>query len=334
MDSIRPGGKGAAVTEPTTRASGKELECAILAATEAGRIVRDLYDRSAAATYAKSDGSVVTDADLAADRIIRAILGEHFPGDPILTEEGADDAARLHSRRCWIVDPIDGTQQFVDRTGEFDILVALVVDGRPAVAVGFQPPTGLLCAAVVGRGAWLRRESQPELFRSLHLVPAGTTPRLATSVWIGGPDNLPTLTRVAARLGIEPPAVRLTGLSPRIFSPERSCDALIGYRLGPDQRMASEWDFAVADLFLTEAGGAVSDLWGEPLRYNKPLPVNPRGIVASADRATHQRILAALRSGTTRSPGAFGGFLKRRGRCRSTGASCDARARCEILESA
>ncbi len=273
-----------------------ELETAVLAATDAGRVVRDLYDRAAAGVYAKSDGSPVTDADLAADRVVRALLAERFPADPILTEEGVDDAARLTSARCWIVDPIDGTDQFVRRTGEFDVLVALVVDGRPVVAAGYQPPTGLLCAAALGRGAWIRRGGDPER-RPLRLdpVPAGSPPRLATSVWFGAPHNLPLLARVADRLGAPPPATETTGFSPRLFLPMRACDALIGIKDGADQTMAWEWDFAVADLVIHEAGGVVTDLSGHPHRYNKPHPHNEGGLLAAADPATHRRLLAALR---------------------------------------
>ncbi|HET7094347.1 MAG TPA: inositol monophosphatase family protein, partial [Thermomicrobiales bacterium] len=124
-----------------------ELDAAIAAATAAGAAVRDLYDRAAAATYAKQDGSVVTDADLAADRIIREIIGARFPDDGMLTEEVSDDRGRLTKRRCWIADPIDGTQQFVERTGDFDVLVALVEAERPVVAAGLQPTTGRLCVA-------------------------------------------------------------------------------------------------------------------------------------------------------------------------------------------
>jgi 3'-phosphoadenosine 5'-phosphosulfate (PAPS) 3'-phosphatase len=282
---------------PGSPAFQRELDTAIHAATVAGRLVQEFYEQATASVYTKADASLVTDADLAADRIIRTILAEHFPADPILTEEGTDDPTRLASSRCWIVDPIDGTQQFVDRTDQFDVLVALVVAGRPVVAAGYQPPTRLLCVAAAGAGAWTLDPAISPAATPLRLdpIPSGLSPRLATSTWLGAPENVAALSRVADRLSLEPPVVQLTGLSPRIFLPRRACDALIGFRVGANQAMASEWDFAVADLFLTEAGGAVSDLWGEMLRYNKPDPINPYGIVASADPISHARILAALR---------------------------------------
>ena len=182
-----------------------ELEVAIAAAREAGATVRDLYDRAAAAEYIKGDGSPVTDADLAADQIIRRNLTAAFPGDAILTEEGADDLERLNNARCWVVDPIDGTQQFIERTGEFDILIALVVDGEPVVGVVYQPTSDTLLYAAQGQGAWIEQAGDRT---SLHFkaVAADQTPRIMTSFWFGAPDNLPVLQKTADRLGSETPS--------------------------------------------------------------------------------------------------------------------------------
>jgi len=280
-----------------TGAFGREHEVAIRAATGAGATVRDLYERAATAIYAKADGSPVTDADLASDRIIHQVLSDQFPGDAILTEERADDATRLATRRCWIVDPIDGTEQFVRRTGEFDVLIGLVIEGRPVVAVGYQPTTQLLLAAVAGGGAWLRQGDDASL-TPLHLpaILAGAPPRLATATWFGAPENLPFLTRVAARLDVSPPDVHITGFSPRLFVGDRRCDVMVGYRPATDHVMAAEWDFGVADLLIHEAGGTVTDLHGALHQYNKPVPVNRGGLVAAGDPATHARVLDALRA--------------------------------------
>ena len=97
-----------------------ELEFAIRTAAAAGQEVRRFYEANSAQTYVKADSSPVTDADLAADRIIRECIQATYPNDAVLTEESPDDGSRLRSERVWIVDPIDGTQQFMDRTGQFD----------------------------------------------------------------------------------------------------------------------------------------------------------------------------------------------------------------------
>jgi len=269
-----------------------DLDAAIAAAVAAGAVVREFYDGETAATYAKGDGSPVTDADLAADQAIRDVLRDRFPDDAILSEEGKDDAGRLSVSRCWIVDPIDGTEQFIQRTAEFDVLVALVEDGRPVAAAGYQPTTRLLLTATRGGGAWVRRGENP--WQRLRLEPAGDHLRIGTSKWFGATGNTAIIASVASSLGavLEDPAV--TGFSPRMFLAPRAVDVMIGVRPGADQTMASEWDFAVADLIFHEAGGMVTDLSGRPFRYNKPVPHNVGGLIAAADPASHARVLAAL----------------------------------------
>lgn len=273
----------------------REVHVAAAAAKEAGAAIRDLYDRAAAAIYTKGDGSPVTDADLAADRMIRTALTAAFPDDAILTEEGADDQARLRASRCWIVDPIDGTQQFVDRTGEFEVLIALVVDHRPVVGVLYQPVTDTLLAAAADQGAWVERG---DLRTSLRLMPVApdSPPRLLTSNWFGAPDNLPLLRQVAAQLGGAEPAVTPLGVSARQFIPPTpTADVLIGLNTKPDLRMAWEWDFAAPDIIVHEAGGRFTDLSGHLHRYNKPVPRNYGGLLLSVDPVTHDRVLAALK---------------------------------------
>jgi 3'-phosphoadenosine 5'-phosphosulfate (PAPS) 3'-phosphatase len=269
-----------------------DLDAAIAAALAAGTVVREFYDGDMVATYAKSDGSPVTDADLAADQAIREVLSDRFPDDAILSEESQDNHRRLTNPRCWIVDPIDGTEQFIQRTGEFDVLVALVENGRPVAVAGYQPATRLLITATDGEGAWLR--SGGSAWERVRLEPASSNLRVGTSKWFGAPSNAAIVESVASSLGValEEPAV--TGFSPRMFLPPRAVDVMIGIRPGTDQTMASEWDFAVADLVFHEAGGMVTDLSGQLFRYNKPVPHNLGGLLAAADPASHARVLAAL----------------------------------------
>jgi myo-inositol-1(or 4)-monophosphatase len=269
-----------------------DLDGAIAAVLAAGRIVREFYDGETAATYAKGDGSPVTDADLAADQAIRDVLAERFPNDAILSEEGRDDDRRLTNSRCWIVDPIDGTEQFILRTGEFDVLVALVENGRPVAAAGYQPMSRLLLTATKDGGSWLRSGEGP--WQRLRLEPAGDRLRIGTSKWFGAPGNALIVASIANQLGAEPEEPTATGFSPRMFLTPRAIDVMIGVRPGADQTMASEWDFAVSDLVFHEAGGMVTDLSGQQFRYNKPIPSNVGGLIAAADPAAHARVVAAI----------------------------------------
>jgi 3'-phosphoadenosine 5'-phosphosulfate (PAPS) 3'-phosphatase len=273
----------------------RDLDGAISAALAAGAVVQEFYEGETAATYAKRDGSPVTDADLAADQAIRTILTERFPNDAILSEEGQDDIRRLKVSRCWIVDPIDGTEQFIQRTGEFDVLVALVENGRPLAVAGYQPNTRLLITALKDGGAWMRCGECA--WRRVWLEPAGAQLRIGTSKWFGSPGNAAIIDSIANRLGVAQEQPAATGFSPRIFLPPRDVDVMIGVRPGTDQTMASEWDFAVTDLVIHEAGGMVTDLTGQLFRYNKPVPNNTGGLIAAADPESHARVLAALPSG-------------------------------------
>jgi 3'-phosphoadenosine 5'-phosphosulfate (PAPS) 3'-phosphatase len=270
----------------------KELEVAVAAAKEAALTIRDLYERSAAESYIKGDGSPVTDADLASDRIIRQHLCEAFPNDAILTEEGVDDEERLRAERCWVVDPIDGTQQFIDRTGNFDVLIALVVEHRPVVGLLLQPTTGTLLSATLGGGAWAEYDG---VRRPLTFGPSPKTPRLVTSIWLGAPENLPFLDLVTKRMGSPSAQVSTLGITARTFvPPENEFDVLVGLDINGKQTMAWEWDFAAADLVVHEGGGVVTDIDGNLHLYNKPVPRNMNGIIFAVDPPSHAATLQAI----------------------------------------
>ena len=272
----------------------RELTVAVDAAIEAGAAIRAFYEQSSAMTYTKSDGSPVTDADLASDRIIRERLSAAFPDDAILTEEGADEESRLTAARTWIVDPIDGTQQFIDRTGEFDVLIALVVEHRPIVSVLYQPTEDRALVAAEGHGAWVQHHGS-RIFVRFRPVTKQQRPRLATSTWLGAPASLPTLERVAARVNSPTPLVSKCGVTIRDLLPSiNRYDVMIGLDVSGKQSMAWEWDFVCSDLFVREAGGSFTDLWGHTHRYNKRNPRNTGGLLISVDPATHHRVLTAL----------------------------------------
>jgi 3'-phosphoadenosine 5'-phosphosulfate (PAPS) 3'-phosphatase len=244
----------------------------------------------------KPDGSPVTTADLAADAAIRATVREALPGDALLTEAGVDDDARLASRRCWIVDPLDGTSYLIAGSDDFDTFVTLAVDGAPVVAVSLQPATGLLLGAVAGRGAWVQEGDGPR--RRLTLSPAAPW-RLATKTRLGGSGDAAALARMARALDARllQPAF---SLCPRCFLPPTPrIDAMVGLPAGPALG-PWEWDIAPIDLIVREAGGGVSDLAGALLRYNQPVPRFPAGVIAAASPALHRGLLGALGTGASR----------------------------------
>lgn len=291
-------------------AYSEELEFAILVANRASVEVRRLYEDRSAATYVKDDESPVTDADLASDHIIRESIARQYPGDAILTEEGVDDESRLSAERVWVADPIDGTQQFVDRTGQFDVLIALVVDGRPVVSVAAQPATGIYLAASIGGGAF-----GGSIGSDARIPVALAQPQPAiewgTTIWLGAPDTLTYLERAGERAGIGPPVTTSVGVIARqyldpehpllagadnpVASPAESpLHAFVGLPLRGDGTMAWEWDFITTDLIVNEAGGRFTDCRGQLHQYNKRLPRNVGGLIMGTTPGLHARIVEAV----------------------------------------
>lgn len=270
----------------------RELRVARDAGREAADAILRFYNAGSGETYTKGDGSPVTDADLASDAVIRHAIGAAFPDDALLTEEGASDEARLRSDRCWIVDPIDGTAQYVARTGRFDVMIALVVDGQPVVAASIHPVSGRIHAAVRGEGAWTFMGSDRVPFV---IDPPPVPPRLVSSRWYGGNERGPVLDRIAAVVGATAPPVLDVGFQARAFdASERTYDAFIGLPPRSGVSIAQEWDLATVDLIVHEAGGCFTDCWGRRHRYNKRDTGISGGIVASACPELHAALLDAI----------------------------------------
>lgn len=276
-----------------------ELALARDAVGEAVALVRRFYDLANAGIYLKDDRTPLTDADLASDRILRERVATAFPDDALLTEESADDLARLTNHRVWIADPIDGTQQFVDRTGEFDVFLALVLDGRPVVGVAGHPPSGQMLWATAGGGAWIDEGDHPRRLR-FPPVAVGAPVRVATSHYHGAPDTLPLLTRATNLSGCEPPRSLPIGFQPRAFVDAATGQPRYEVFVGPGRDIdgpnysGGEWDNAATDLIVEEAGGAFTDVRGRRFRYNKRDARNFGGIFAATDPQVHARLLAAL----------------------------------------
>ncbi len=271
----------------------RELAVAMDAGRQAADVILGFYNAGSTGTYTKGDGSPVTDADLASDAVIRRVLTGGFPDDALLTEEGARDERRLGGRRCWIVDPIDGTAQYVARTGLFDVMIALVVDGRPVVAVSVHPVSGRVHAAIRDQGAW-RYDPDGNRVR-FSIQPSPTPPRLVSSKWYGGRESSAALVRISSVVGASPPPVLEVGFQARAFDDtERAYDAFIGLPPPSGISIAQEWDLATVDLIVHEAGGRFTDCWGRAHRYNKRNTGISGGILASAGPELHAALLEAI----------------------------------------
>jgi len=207
----------------------------------------------------KGDQSPLTAADMAAHHCIVEGLERLTPDIPVLSEESAEDVPALVRRRwprLWLVDPLDGTREFVKRNGEFTVNIALIDDGVPILSVVQAPVSGALWHAARGRGAF-RREGASDI-------------PLATRV-----PALPPLRVAASRSHADPRTTALVGRighveSMPLGSSLKFCRIAEGGmdvypRFGP----TSEWDTAAGQCVLEAAGGIVIDPRGRPLRYNQ-----------------------------------------------------------------
>ena len=246
----------------------QELARAEALARVAGAAVMELYGLTE--SVAKADDSPVTVADRAANRAIVGGLRESFPGDAILSEESRDSADRLDARRVWIVDPLDGTKEFLARNGEFSIMIGMVEEGEAVLGAVYLPDGDVLFSAARGEGAWVTRAGER---RRLECGPVDAAAiRLVGSRSHGEP----LLDEIQADLGI-------TDVQP-CGSVGVKCSRIAEGRrdlyVHPVPYL-KEWDTCAPEVVLREAGGWVSDCLGEPLRYNKPDPRQPHGILAA-----------------------------------------------------
>jgi 3'(2'), 5'-bisphosphate nucleotidase len=222
------------------------------------------------AVQTKPDASPLTAADLAAQRVILAGLAALQPAWPVVSEEARATAwpQRRQWSRYWLVDPLDGTREFVKRNGEFTVNIALIEDHHSVLGAVLAPVTGELYLAARGAGAWL--QLQPDApWQRLSTRPLARPAMLAASRSHG---NLPAAT-LDALLGVGHQRMAM-GSSLKFCLLARGM-ADVYLRLGA----TSEWDTGAAQCVLEEAGGELLDLHGAAIAYNgKESLINPEFI--------------------------------------------------------
>jgi 3'(2'), 5'-bisphosphate nucleotidase len=228
-------------------------------AVEASERILEIYATAFAVT-AKDDDSPLTAADLAAHHAIVAGLRRLTPDLPILSEESAcaPFVERSRWRRYWLVDPLDGTKEFVQRNGQFTVNIALIEDREPVLGVVRAPVTGRCYFAARGQGAFREEPGEPPRPIAVKPLQPGAPVRVVGSRLHGGPG----LQAFVARLGH---CALVTIGSSLKFCQVAEGAADVYPRFGP----TSEWDTAAAQAVVEVAGGrVVSAETGEPLRYN------------------------------------------------------------------
>lgn len=247
------------------------LEASLTKAVRAAGDAALAMSRAGFRRWLKPDGTPVTQADLTADAILREHLGEALPDAGWQSEESA--AAPPAQGRYWLADPIDGTASFARGDSGWCVAVALIENHRPVLAAIYAPAMDMLWLAGAGRGA----------FRNGAPILASTRERLEGARLIANSSTLAP-ERWARPF---PPVERasLHAMQLRLcFVGEARQDATIA--IGPKQ----DWDLAAGDLIVSEAGGRVSDLQGQPLRYG--IAGMARSGLVAAGAGLHAEIIA------------------------------------------
>ncbi|KKC98703.1 MULTISPECIES: 3'(2'),5'-bisphosphate nucleotidase CysQ [Photobacterium] len=231
-------------------------------ARESGQVILDIYQRGQFEKQIKTDNTPVTSADLAAHKLVLERLTELTPDIPVLSEE--DAAIPLEERqqwdRYWLVDPLDGTQEFIAGSGDFATIIALVENNHPVMGVVYAPVSGVVYYACRQQGAW-------------KITPEGETVAISTHKHEGPTRSIAVA--ISRRQDIRAITNRLDpalnyDLVPLGSAALKSCLVAEGavdcyLRLGP----TGEWDTAATQCIVEEAGGRILNTHLTPLSYNE-----------------------------------------------------------------
>jgi myo-inositol-1(or 4)-monophosphatase len=245
-----------------------ELSTLLEAVCLAGKEILSLH-KNGFSIERKANNDLLTQADLAANHILKTHLAARFPAIGWLSEESVDDASRLSLSRVWVVDPIDGTIEFVMGVPEYAISVALVENGLPVIAVVFNPVTNELFYAEKGQGAWLNDQKivcDNAPAKQLSLLASRSEYKRGEWHQFEESHHVKVVGSIAYKL-----ALVAAGKAHATFS------------LGPK----NEWDIAAGVLLVQEAGGIVTTQHQKPFIFNQRNTLVD-GIVASSSAAYSQ----------------------------------------------
>jgi len=244
----------------------------IAIARQAAAEILRVYESEFAVQH-KDDDTPLTAADLAAHRCIVAGLATLTPDIPVVSEESKalDITQRRQWRTFWLVDPLDGTREFVKRNGEFTVNIALVEDGEPVLGTVFAPAIERLFLGAGGVGAFVEQDGRRRPIRCRTVPPAGLTvvasrshgDAAALDAFLDG-RKVAALTNAGSSLKLCLVAAGEADLYPRLGR-------------------TMEWDIAAGHAVLAAAGGRVQTLAGAPLRYGKPGLDNPHFVASGLD---------------------------------------------------
>ncbi len=262
----------------------KELGTAKNLAIEAGSILLDYYQRGVSIDW-KAPDDPVTAADREASSLIVGNLKREFPDHAVLCEEEPDDLARLERSHVWMIDPMDGTREFIAHREEFAVQIGLAVQGTPVLGVVYQPTTRKLYYAAHGLGAFLE-------------IDGSATPLRVS------PETIASRMTIAESRSHR--SARVQAIRERLHIPESILTGSVGLKIGiicegrahlyvHTGRRTHLWDTCGPEAILREAGGRMTDVSNTPLRYDTAEVKNLHGIVAT-NGVIHARVVSVTQS--------------------------------------
>ncbi|GAA5645491.1 MULTISPECIES: 3'(2'),5'-bisphosphate nucleotidase CysQ [Vibrio] len=270
---------------PITKDLSHLLPSVIEIARSAGQLILDIYQKKQYEAYTKSDETPVTSADIAAHKLITERLSELTPDIPVLSEEAANIslAQRADWDRYWLVDPLDGTQEFIARSGDFATIIALVENHRPVMGVVYGPVSGVTYYAYHGKGAW----KIPDMSESVRITThKHESLNQSIAIAISRRQDINRITsRMSSRWNYDLVPLGSAALKACLVA-EGAVDCYL--RLGP----TGEWDTAATQCIVEEAGGRILSTVLEPLSYNERETLeNPNFIVLGDEQLPWDDIL-------------------------------------------
>lgn len=256
----------------------EEINVAGEIARQAGRILLEYYAKDLKIDLKPGD-EPVTEADKAANEFILAQLKKEFPQDLLISEECTDEERRLTASRFWLIDPLDGTKEFIARNGEFSVMIGLVVDGKAVAGAIYQPTTDRLW---LGNRNYSRMQSGGQEIE-LKVSDIAATPEMTAVISRSHRnatiDTILNRLRITKQISMGSGGIKLGMIASRegevMFSPSP------GYKI---------WDICAPEAVIAGAGGIVTDFRGEPIDYRNANVRVVNGIFASNNTRHHQML--------------------------------------------
>ncbi len=262
----------------------RELVEAVRLARVAGEILMEIYATDFAVDY-KGKNDPVTKADRLANDVVVRRLRETFPNDGVVAEESADQSDALRRGRCWYVDPLDGTKEFVAKNGEFSVMIGLAIEGQARLGVVYRPVGDRLYRGVVGDSAFVDIGDRTFALRGTD-VSAPKDLRLVVSRSHRGTAT----DALVKRLGIENETKSgSVGLKVGMIA-QRDADLYVHL-----SEHSSAWDACAPEAVLRAAGGVFTDLGGDAYVYDGADLKNRRGILACNNQDAFANVIDTVR---------------------------------------